>query len=215
MKTNAKNSFKLLAAAAILAIASGCATMNRKECVNANWDAVGYADGAAGHTADRIGRHLKACAAHGVGVDTTAYQAGREQGLRQYCQPDNGFRIGSKGQIYAGACPVDLRDDFEDAYSSGRELHALRARVDNATNQLRAASGEIEQLEHAIATLSATINDHNVAEPERAKALSDVKQMAERRGELKVEIVQLEVARFHFQRELDKYTASLVGYYRK
>src|SRR5689334_20722209 len=108
------------AGAAILLLAiSGCATMDRDECLTVDWRTVGFEDGASGYPTDRIGQHRRACAEYGVTPDLTAYQAGRAEGLREYCVPANGFRVGSQGGSYGGICPSDLDPAFADAYQSG------------------------------------------------------------------------------------------------
>ena len=87
---------------AVVALLGGCATMSESECLTVDWQTVGFEDGVAGYSGDRIGQHRKACAKHGVSPDLVGYQRGREAGLREYCQPANGFRVGSHGGSYAG-----------------------------------------------------------------------------------------------------------------
>ena len=72
--------------------------MSEQECAATDWRTVGYEDGVAGRSGDNIGQHRKACAKHGVSPDLTLYQAGRNDGLREYCQPANGFRAGADGR---------------------------------------------------------------------------------------------------------------------
>lgn len=109
-------------AALLLLTLSACATMDRDECLTVDWRTVGFEDGVAGHSGDRIGQHRKACAEYGVTPDLTAYQAGRDEGLHEYCVPANGFRLGSQGGSYGGVCPTDVEVGFIDAYQSGRQL---------------------------------------------------------------------------------------------
>src|SRR5690242_16916844 len=91
---------------------SGCSTMSKDECLAVNWRTVGYEDGVAGYSGDRISQHRKACAKYGVQTDLGQYQDGRAQGLREYCKPSNGYRIGSLGGSYGGVCPADMEDNF-------------------------------------------------------------------------------------------------------
>ena len=67
IRENVMNSkFGLIFATIAIAGLSGCATMSGDECLTSDWNAIGYEDGARGYTADRIGKHRKACAKHGV-----------------------------------------------------------------------------------------------------------------------------------------------------
>src|SRR5687768_8854199 len=118
----------LLIPFAVTALAlSGCSSMSESECLAMDWRMIGYEDGTSGYSGNRIGQHRKACGKHGVMPDLGEYQAGREQGLREFCKPANGFRIGSRGTGYNGVCPADLDDEFVTAYQSGRQLYTLRA----------------------------------------------------------------------------------------
>lgn len=210
MDINAPLSLKLLAAVLVLAL-PGCATMNKSECLNVDWRTIGYEDGVVGRSGDRIAQHRKACAKHGVVPDLDAYQSGREQGLREYCTPDNGYQLGVRGGSYSASCPVDLKQGFESAYHSGFELYTLRARVTNATNEMEAHRQEIAQSEKDLVAISAPVLDRNTDNTARAQALLDAKNIAERQGQLKARIHQLEKDRNAYQRDLDNYMASNVG----
>jgi hypothetical protein len=85
---------------------TACSTsMTKDECRTVDWRTVGYEDGVAGRPGDRIARHRKDCAEHGVTPDLDAYLAGRAAGLREYCQPNNGYRAGVTGATYYDTCP--------------------------------------------------------------------------------------------------------------
>lgn len=202
---------KLLASALLLLALPGCATMDKSECLTVDWRTVGYEDGVNGHSGDRIAQHRRACAKHGVAPDLEAYRSGREQGLREFCQPENGYLLGTRGAAYSGSCPVDLKDDFASAYDEGFELYSLRARVANAANELEASRRELAQAEQDLVALSALILDRETDNVARAQALLDAKNLAERQGQLRARIPQLEADRLAYQRELDNYVASASG----
>jgi hypothetical protein len=210
MNQNSMLRVKLLASAMLLAL-SGCATMNKAECTTVDWRTVGYEDGVAGYSGDRIGLYRKSCAKYGVAPDLNAYQTGRDQGLREYCQPDTGYQLGSRGGSYNSSCPADLKEGFESAYHSGFELYTMRSRVTNAENELASSHREIEQIERDLITTSAVIVAPGTDNEVRAQALLDAKNMAQRQGQLKARIRQLEKDRYEYQRDLDNYVASTNG----
>ena len=200
----------LHASAAMLLLAlSGCATMDRDECLTVDWRTVGFEDGVAGYSGDRIGQHRKACAKHGVTPDLAAYQAGREEGLREYCVPANGFRLGSQGGGYGGLCPADLEPAFATAYESGRQLYTLQARLSGVTHEIDSKRRALQTAESNIVTRSAVAISSDANTEERAQAVVDVKQLGERVGRLKSEIRQLEEDRVHYERDLEDYRATL------
>lgn len=200
---------KRLFAIFTLAAVSGCATMDESECLTSDWRTIGYEDGVAGYSGERIGQHRKACAKHGVAPDLTAYQDGRNAGLREYCQPANGFRVGARGAGYSGICPAELDGAFVSAYESGRHLYTLQTRASNASSQLEQKRRELNRVEEEIVRAGAAVIRNDSTGEERAEALVDTKQLAERAGRLKAEIRQLEKDSVRYQRELEDYRATL------
>lgn len=198
------------AAMALAALAlGGCASMNKNECLAVDWKTVGYEDGVAGHSGDRIAGHRRACAKYGVTPDLDAYRAGRNQGLREYCRPQSGFQLGARGGHYSGVCPAELEGGFVRAYESGRELYNLESRVAQAANRLAAAHRELEQAEHGIVEQSAIVISKDATSEARAQALLGTKDLAEKVGRLKAEISDLERDQARYQRDLVEYRASL------
>jgi uncharacterized protein DUF2799 len=199
---------RILVLAALAALA-GCNSMSEKECLSTDWRTVGYEDGVNGFTGDRIGRYRNACSEHGVTPNLGEYQAGRDQGLQEFCKPVNGFRVGARGAGYSGVCPADLDREFVDAYQSGRQLYTLRSRVGSTQGEIYSAHAEMEQIERNLISVGAQIVDPTTTNEQRAQLVLDSKHMAERKGELKARIPQLEYELVGYQRELDDYRATL------
>ena len=103
-------STSLLIALCTLLLGACASKMSKDECRTVDWRTVGYEDGVAGQPGDRIGEHRRACAEYGVTPDLNAYLAGRTAGLREYCQPHNGYRAGANGYTYFDTCPADLAE---------------------------------------------------------------------------------------------------------
>jgi len=183
--------------------------MSESECLATDWRTIGYEDGVAGYSGDHIGRYRKSCGKHGVTPDLTQYQTGRDQGLREFCKPANGFRVGARGNSYSGVCPTELDDDFASAYQSGRQLYTLRARVVNANNELESMRQESNRIDADLVRIASEILDTTITSEHRAQLLLDTKHLAERKGELKASIPQLESDREHYRRELEDYRAGL------
>jgi hypothetical protein len=196
----------ILAAAAVL---TGCNSMSAQECLSTDWRTVGYEDGVNGFSGDRIGRYRNACSEHGVTPDLGNYQSGRDEGLREFCKPANGFRVGARGAGYSGVCPAELDESFVDAYQSGRQLYTLRSRVGSAQNELYSMRSELDRIDKDLVTVAARIVDPALTTEERAQLVVDTKHMAERKGEIKARIPQVEGELALYQRELEDYRATL------
>ena len=196
--------------AALLVALAGCsATMSKDECRTVDWRTVGYEDGVAGRPGDQIGLHRKACAEYGVSPDLDAYRAGRAEGLREYCQPHNGYRAGATGAVYYDGCPADLAPAFVAAYDSGRELYVRERRVADADDQIQYDRYEIARLEDAVTRRAFDAISESASPEMRTQAVLDAKQAAERIGRLKAEIEQLERDRIRYAEELEAYRRTL------
>jgi hypothetical protein len=68
---------------------------------------------------------------------------------------------------------------------------------------------EMEQIEHNLVTIGAQLVDPTTTNEQRAQLVIDTKHMAERKGEIKARIPQLEGELALQQRELDDYRATL------
>jgi hypothetical protein len=209
MRYTCCRSAALLAAASWLAACS--ATMSKDECRAVDWRTVGYEDGVAGHSGERIGEHRKACAEYGVTPDLDAYRAGRAEGLREYCQPHNGYRAGVSGAPYYDSCPPELAPAFVAAYQSGRELYVRERRVADADAAIAYRRREVARLESSVADRALTVMSETATADERAQAVLDTKHASERIGRLKSEIAQLERDRARYQQELEEYRSTVAA----
>jgi len=204
---------KMMRRAALAAVAafavSGCATISKEECRAMDWRTVGYEDGATGQGVGRLSSRRQACAKHGVTPDLDAYRLGREEGLREFCRPANGFRVGASGHGYGGVCPEHLAAAFADSYESGRRLWQLERRVDDTINGIIARRNEIERIDEVLVSSSLVIVGEGTTAEERAQALLNTRNLAERRKRLLDEIDGMERALPAYEFELADYRAQL------
>jgi hypothetical protein len=194
-------------ALACLGLGSCATPLSKNECMAMDWRTIGYEDGAAGYPASRIGVHRRACGEHGVAPDFDAYQAGRAEGLLEFCTAANGYRIGAAGREYAGVCPVEREGDFLRAFSEGHESYVMRSRVNATSSQLAAKRRELERLEKAVVHNAAAAVDETATREARAAAVLETAKLAEQVGKVKTEIRQLEQDLAHQRQELDAYLA--------
>jgi uncharacterized small protein (DUF1192 family) len=194
-----------------LLLLAGCASkMSKDECRTVDWRTVGYEDGVAGQPGDRIGEHRRACAEHGITPNLDAYLAGRTAGLREYCQPHNAYRAGANGYTYFDTCPADLAPAFVKAYDEGRALYVRERKVAETDELIEQKRREIRRLEDRVAESAFDVIEQNATPEQRTQGVLDTKQAAERIGQLKTEIAQLEQERARYQAELDAYRKTVV-----
>ena len=192
----------------LTAAMAACSTLSESECRTIDWRTIGYEDGVAGYSGDRIGVHRKACARYGVSTDLAAYQSGRDDGLREYCQPANGFRVGSHGNDYRGICPAPLEPAFLRSYESGHRLYSLQERAAYAANQLSSRRRELGRIQEDIEHNALAIISSQSTPEQRAHALLETHELVERAGRAQNEIAQLEDESARCSQDLEDYRAT-------
>ena len=126
-----------IACLAITAAVSGCATLNKDECLHANWYSIGMEDGAKGEPLERLSEHRRACAEYGVAPIPDRYAAGRDQGLKSYCTYEHGYAAGSSGSSYHGVCPPELSRRFLAGYEIGREIYEIKRKLAEVQSEIQ------------------------------------------------------------------------------
>ena len=157
---------------------AGCASMDRGECQNANWYAIGLEDGARGQPLERLGTHRRACAEYGVAPDAERYVAGRNEGLKSFCTYERGFSQGRGGNAYSVACPANLAAAFQSGYQRGRELYDLHRQLDDVQKQIARSKGLLKD---------GIPNPH-----QRATEVERLEDLTRESGQLETKIAQLE-----------------------
>jgi len=199
----------LLLAFALLAV-SGCAGgMSKKQCLYADWRAIGYEDGAAGRDASAMSGRRAACADRArVTPDMEAYLQGREEGLGQFCRPASGFDHGARGLRYAGVCGGRNEEAFVAAYEKGLMLYGLMQNLDAASSALANAHAEIDALERRIAVAEAALISPATPHAERVELLVEIRSLHQRREKVRDAVDDL-------VRDLDRAEAELEDFRRE
>jgi Protein of unknown function (DUF2799) len=130
-----------LALAALVSLA-GCESMSKQECQVADWQRVGFNDGAKGQSERRLAAYTEDCAEAGVQPDAQAYRRGWDSGIQRFCTAANGWREGVLG--HSGKNAVCQAQPGYEAFSryldAGLQVYRTSAQMrhnDNETNRLQ------------------------------------------------------------------------------
>ena len=178
---------RLVVLALIGVMLSACAAMSEEECRYSDWTAVGYEDGADGRSSDRFGDYRRACADHSITPDFQAWQAGREQGLIEYCQPLRGFQLGESGGYYSGVCSSNLEPGFLDAFRLGAELYSLRSNLSAIASRAETNTEAIHRIDSDVLEIESIIILDETTPAQRLQLLADMRELSEIKGELVLE----------------------------
>jgi hypothetical protein len=173
---------------------AGCATLDKNECLNADWQTIGFEDGAKGYAATRIRSHRKACAKHGVAPDFETYEAGRLKGLEQWCKPRNGYYLGVRGERYNGVCPDYLVPAFVEALNLGRALYEYEKQVKKHESELRKMNAALETMDEDILALEDEMVSDGVSPRRRLKLLDEIRMLEDDRSLQVNDIAEMEHA---------------------
>ena len=140
-----------LACIAGMAFLASCQTMSKDECSAADWQVIGQQDGAAGLSSEgRFADHVKSCKKAGVQPDQTAYYAGYQSGLVQYCTPLKGLSVGQGGRSYNNVCPPDLEIGFMRGHRLGSAEYSKKSEIRTIETRIRQLEGEISDFERQV-----------------------------------------------------------------
>jgi hypothetical protein len=183
--------FALLAISTL--ILSGCATLSESQCVASDWETVGYRDGLSGTPSSQLLKHQNACVKHGVVPDRETYLSGWQEGVEQYCQPDNGFAVGQRGGGYSSICPEHLKDVYYAAYQDGRLLYTAQSEINQMNRQISQKQARIKQINTELGKVESALVSDDTPTERRLELLNTTKELAEENGQLETEIQDLKV----------------------
>lgn len=184
--------FLTAAMLAILGLLQGCATLDKDECMLADWRLIGYQDGVAGKSATQVGEYREDCAKHAIVPDLDAYRAGRQEGLQQFCTASNGYRLGNAGRGFTAVCPAALQGDFRNGYNTGRELYLARAAVNKTHSHIKQRKQTLSSLEDDRAEKLAALIADGLKADQRVMIVYELNEVQQEMNIIEDEIVDLE-----------------------
>lgn len=170
---------------------NGCATLDKNECLTANWESIGYEDGTKGYTASHIGNHRKACAKHGVTPNLDLYTKGRERGLVQYCRASVGYRTGASGRSYKNVCPAISEGEFLKGYRFGQRIYKVNSRIHTFQHQIKKEEKLLDELGVTISETESELIHSGVSRKRRAILLDELKILSERKRDSEAHLGEL------------------------
>jgi len=131
----------LAAGLALTACAGGPVNVTADQCTGADWRSVGLEHGKTGQSPTAINPAIRSCSEKGLSIDMDAYNAGRDEGLKTYCQPANLLDASVQGVGDPFTCdPMTSvqRASFEkgnDTRKAVQRYQALKAQYDQLVQQ--------------------------------------------------------------------------------
>jgi len=190
----------------LLALLAGCATMNREQCQVADWRLVGYQDGVLGKSSATIGEYSRDCAEHAVVPDLEAWRAGHDEGLRQYCTGDNGFRLGQTGRSYSAVCPQGSAAAFREGFHQGRAIYLARSQLSDTHSKIYKRRYAVDALEEDKRDKLSALVQEGLRGEQRVMLLYEIHEIETEIDQVEREIRDLEHDLAQQQAYLDQLT---------
>jgi hypothetical protein len=175
-----------------LASLVGCASMNKSECLNADWHMIGMEDGSQGQPVSYIGKHRKACADYNIKPDLATYEAGHAAGMVQFCTESNGFRLGRNGGFYDEVCPLELEENFLTGYDAGRKIHVAKLDFQQAANAVKSNQAQLEKLKQDIKEKEVLLVSSETSIMTRIHLLEEIREDRKKADDLEAKALILE-----------------------
>ncbi|MGB5409292.1 MAG: DUF2799 domain-containing protein [Thiogranum sp.] len=172
----------------------GCGTLSRDECQSADWYTIGYQDGLQGRVSRPVAEHHEACARRDVAAQVVRYTEGRADGLKQFCSPRNGFRLGLEGVHYSGACPAGAEQEFLPAYAQGKEIFESELQIRRLGEILQVNTTELRNLTVSVQQKEVEMLAQDTTPKRRADLISEMSDLQETVAMVETEISGIEAA---------------------
>ncbi len=158
-------------------ILSGCASMDKSQCLTADWRTVGFEDGSNGKPETAVSNYRQDCAKHGIAPDLTRYRQGHREGSERFCTQTNGFMQGKRGAAYQQSCAADLEAGFLTGYRDGKSLFELQSAMNTARSALDKQQRALKQLEKDISVKTELLVEDGLLKDERVSILADIEAL--------------------------------------
>jgi hypothetical protein len=163
---------------------SSCANMNQSDCLNADWQLIGFEDGSFGKNESHISQHRKECAEHNITPNLTAYRQGHFDGSKRFCTANNGFSQGQQDKDYNRSCPQQFEVAFLNGFTDGQTLYRLKKILEQQASKLEDTYQNLDWLEHTIAQKSELMIADGLNREQRVIIKDEVAQHQQQRDEL-------------------------------
>lgn len=160
-----------------LMLLHGCATMDKSQCLTADWRTIGFEDGANGKLETAISTYRQDCADHGVAPDLNAYRRGHRAGSENFCTNRNGFNVGVRGARYQGSCGIELEQGFLAGYRDGQALFELQQAAKNARSRIDRQQRQIRDIEKHIVGHTELLVADGLLREERIQLLNEIEAL--------------------------------------
>ncbi|MGL6161232.1 DUF2799 domain-containing protein [Microbulbifer sp.] len=150
------------------ALLAGCAVVSENECRSGLWYERGLQDGARGRSQGLVYQIAQKCQEYGERVDSEAWLRGHEEGVEQYCTPENGYYQGRRGNSYGGVCTGPTADLFMAEYQRGLAAYQIELEYRRLLDRYESTERDLYSVRVALAETKDKDQIHRLKHRRRA-----------------------------------------------
>jgi len=163
----------------LIVLVAGCTSLSQDECLQANWQQLGYNHGMQGYSLEQGQEIIASCREFGVTPQLNEYQASYQQGLAVYCEPENGFTLGLRGEAYNSVCN---NTQFRKAWQEGNEHYQVQARKAEIDERLESINRRLDEIRSELSASAVTSNQRKELRREREQLEDESKDLRRERA---------------------------------
>lgn len=100
------------------------------DCQAPDWHALGNADGKNGRYPHEISRYNKRCPALALDMSVRSqWEAGRQEGLKNYCTKAHAYELGQRGYSMNQVCPEEGLLEIQQSHALGYQQYYQRQQL--------------------------------------------------------------------------------------
>ena len=122
---------------------NSCSQLQKKDCSEIDWFALGKSDGEVGQRSTMFLQHSLKCAKL---PESSTYRRGRNEGLKQFCTLAGGIDYGLTGALYIGQCdkfPENSLKSFKLGLDKGRRVYRQNELISELDQNLKDVKFEL------------------------------------------------------------------------
>ena len=131
----------------LVATLSGCSSISQQQCVRGDWFDIGFDHGLQGYSLGKGKEIVYECLDYAVRPNLVDYKRGHQEGLKDYCQPENGFQLGLRGASYNGIC---ASESFRQAWLQGHDRYTIVQRRAELNEQLSNIESRLRSIAYSL-----------------------------------------------------------------
>lgn len=143
-----KNTILSISTLIFLIMSIGCSGMSKKDCTATDWKQQGISDGQKGLAAEKILKTEKFCRQKNVDFPIVSYKEGWVEGMKDYCSPENGFKLSSTGKkVNVANCPIEYQPKLVESIKKGEEFLKVEkniAKLEKTKEKMKAKREDVK-----------------------------------------------------------------------